>query len=203
MYAMISSQRSAAWSVLAADPGGLERLFGSMEAQAQRVLAGEGFSSDAVRLIRSADLKVVGQTYELNVSWPEPGPVTGQGIQALVAAFGRLYRERYAFFFEGEPIELVNLRLAAVGARAPISLAQFERHSDDAEPARLARRPVCFDKLGFIETAVFDRNRMRPGMIVRGPAVIEEPTSVTLIPPDKTATVATDLGLFVKLRGAP
>jgi N-methylhydantoinase A len=187
----------------AADPDHLEQLFRAMEVRGQRVLTGEGFSGDAVRLLRSADLKVVGQTYELNVSWPEPGPVTGHGIEALVAAFGQLYRERYAFFFEGEPIELVNLRIAAVGARAPIRLAQFERHSDDdAEPARIGRRPVCFDQVGFIETAVFDRNRMRPGMILRGPAVIEEPTSVTLIPPDKTATVDTDLGLFINLRAA-
>jgi len=186
----------------AADPDHLEQQFQDMEAKARHVLAGEGFSASAVRLIRSADLKVVGQTYELNVSWPEPGPVTGQGIEALVAAFGRLYRERYAFFFEGEPIELVNLRLAATGTRAPIRLAQFERHDSDPEPARIASRPVYFDRLGFIETAVFDRNRLRPGMAVRGPAVVEEPTSATLIPPGKIATVATDLGLFVNLRGS-
>lgn len=185
-----------------ADPDLLEQLFLGMETRARGVLAGEGFSNEAVHLLRSADLKVVGQTYELNVSWPEAGPVTGQGIEALVAAFGRLYRERYAFFFEGEPIELVNLRLAAIGTRAPIRLSQFEGHADDTEPARIDKRPVYFEKLGFVETAVFDRNRLRPGMIVRGPAVVEEPTSVTLIPSDKAATVAADLGLFVNLRGA-
>jgi N-methylhydantoinase A/oxoprolinase/acetone carboxylase beta subunit len=48
---------------------------------------------------------------------------------------------------------------------------------------------------------VYDRERLRPGMIIRGPAIVEEPTSVTLIPVDKTATVAADLGLFIKLRG--
>ena len=186
----------------AAEPDRLEQLFHGMEEQARQVLAAEGFSGDAVRLIRSADLKVVGQTYELNVAWPQAGPVTGQGVEALVAAFGKLYRERYAFFFEGEPIELVNLRLAAIGTREPIRLAQFERHGADPESARIARRPVYFDKRGFVDAAVFDRNRLRPGMIVRGPAVVEEPTSVTLIPVDRTATVAADLGLFVSLRGA-
>jgi N-methylhydantoinase A len=187
----------------AAAPDRLEQLFHGMEEQARRVLAGEGFSGDAVRLLRSADLKVVGQTYELNVAWPQSGPVTGQGIEALVTAFGKLYRERYAFFFEGEPIELVNLRLAAIGTREPIRLAQFERHGADPQPALIARRPVYFEKRGFVDAAVFDRNRLRPGMIVHGPAVVEEPTSVTLIPVERTATVAADLGLFVTLRGAP
>src|ERR1019366_2051721 len=95
----------------AADADRLEQLFQGMEEEARRVLATEGFSGDAVRLVRSADLKVMGQTYELTVALPQTGPVTRDGIEALVDSFGRLYRERYAFFFEGEPIELVNLRL--------------------------------------------------------------------------------------------
>jgi N-methylhydantoinase A len=185
----------------AADADRLEQLFQGMEEEARRVLATEGFSGDAVRLVRSADLKVMGQTYELTVALPQTGPVTRDGIEALVDSFGRLYRERYAFFFEGEPIELVNLRLAASGASEAIRLAHFEPQSDDPEPARIARRPVYFEKYGYLEADVFDRDRLRPDMIIRGPAIVEEPTSVTLIPADRTATVAADLGLFVKLRG--
>ena len=120
----------------------------------------------------------------------------------MVASFGQLYRERYAFFFEGEAIELVNLRLAATGASETVRLAHFERQTDDPEPARIARRPVYFEKRGFLEAAVFARDRLRPGMVVHGPAIVEEPTSVTLIPVGKSATVAADLGLFIKLQGA-
>jgi N-methylhydantoinase A len=186
----------------AADPDRLESRFQAMEQNGRRVLAGEGFSGSAVRLVRSADLKVVGQTYELNVALPHTGPVTCDGIEKLVAAFGRLYRERYAFFFEGEPIELVNLRLAAIGSREAIRLRHFERQADDSEPARIGRRPVYFEKHGFLDANVFDRDLLRPGMMIHGPAVVEEPTSVTLIPIDRTATVSADQGLFVKLRGA-
>lgn len=187
----------------AADPDHLECQFQAMEQDGRRVLAGEGFSGSAVRLVRSADLKVVGQTYELNVALPHAGPVTSDGIEKLVAAFGQLYRERYAFFFEGEPIELVNLRLAAIGTREAIRLRHFEGEADDPDPARIARRPVYFEKRGFLDASVFDRNLLRPGMIIRGPAVVEEPTSVMLIPVDRTATVAADQGLFVNLQGAP
>jgi N-methylhydantoinase A/oxoprolinase/acetone carboxylase beta subunit len=54
-----------------------------------------------------------------------------------------------------------------------------------------------------LEACVFERDRLRPGMIVSGPAAVEEPTSATLIPPGRSATVASDLGLFVTLRGTP
>jgi N-methylhydantoinase A len=185
-----------------ADPNSIERQFGAMEQEASRILAGEGFSGDAIKLVRSVDLKVTGQTYELNVAMPQAGAMTKDGLDALLAAFGRLYRERYAFFFEGEPIELVNLRLAALGMRQQIRLPRFEGKDVSPEAARIGQRPVYFDKRGYQAASVFDRNRLRPGMIVHGPAVIEEPTSVTLIPFDRAASVAADLGLFVKLRGA-
>jgi N-methylhydantoinase A len=185
-----------------ANPDSIERLFHGMEKTARDVLASEGFPDDAVRLVRSMDLKVVGQTYELNVELPQAGPVSKQGVDLLVAAFGRLYRERYAFFYEGEAIELVNLRLAAIGVRKAIRLAQFESETDDPGPARIARRPVYLDKIGFREANVFDRGRLRPGMVIHGPAIVEEPTSVTLIPMGRSATVAPDLGLFIRLRGA-
>jgi N-methylhydantoinase A len=199
----------------AADPARLEQAFQDMETEATRVLATEGFAGDTIRLVRSADLKVVGQTYELRVPLPQAGPVTSTGLAALVDAFGRLYRERYAFFFEGEPIELVNLRLAAFGVNAPITLqppppsfasppaGREGNGTGDAAPARIGRRPIYFDKVGFLDADVLARDRLRPGMIVRGPAAVEEPTSVTLVPPGRSATVASDLGLFVTLRPPP
>jgi N-methylhydantoinase A len=182
----------------AAQPEDLERRFREMEKEARDLLLSEGFAAEAIRLVRSADLKVVGQTYELTVQLPDQGAVTAAGITALVDAFGRLYRERYAFFFEGEPIELVNLRLAAFGVNEPVRLEQFVSGAA-AETARRDTRPVYFEKLGYVETAVFLRDRLRHGMRISGPAVIEEPTSATLIPPGITSDVAPDLGLFVKL----
>jgi N-methylhydantoinase A len=185
----------------AADPVKIERAFADMESDARRVLAAEGFTGEATRLTRSADLKVVGQTYELTVPLPQSGAVTADGIAALVQSFGALYRERYAFFFEGEAIELVNLRLAASGLNEPIRLATFEPGGNDPSSARIGRRPIYFEKRGFVESDVFQRDRLRPGMLLRGPAIVEEPTSVTLITPGMTTSVAPDLGLFVKLRG--
>jgi N-methylhydantoinase A len=81
-------------------------------------------------------------------------------------------------------------------------MQQFDSAGDDPAVARIARRPVYFDRRGFVESDVFARDRLRPGMLLRGPAIVEEPTSVTLITPGMTASVAADLGLFVKLKGA-
>ncbi len=183
----------------AADPGQLEQAFAAMEQSARETLGAQGFDEGAMRLERSADLKVAGQTYELNVTLPRQGLVSRDGIAALVEAFGRLYRERYAFFFEGEPIELVNLRLAAFGLSEAVELDLRAGSGTDPAAARIATRPVYFDKAGFVETAVFDRDKLTGGMVLQGPAIVEEPTSVSLIPPGFAASVTSDLGLFVKV----
>jgi N-methylhydantoinase A len=182
-----------------ASPAHLERLYQTMEQEAREMLSAEGYGAGAVRLVRSADLKVVGQTYELTVDLPGEGPLTSVGLRSLADAFGRLYRERYAFFFEGEPIELVNLRLVAFGTNEPVRLKELKPNDTDSEPARSGARRIYFDRIGHVAAGVFGRHRLRPGMRVAGPAVVEEPTSVTLIPPGRVADVAADLGLFVRL----
>jgi N-methylhydantoinase A len=182
-----------------ADAGELERRFRAMEDEARQALRVEGFGEESIRLVRSADLKVAGQTYELTVPLPERGPMTGNGISLLLDAFSRLYRERYAFFFEGEPIELVNLRVAAFGLNDAIELPSVLPQSIGAAEGGKIIRPVYFEELGYVETAVFKRDSLRPGMTLPGPAVVEEATSATLIPPGAAADVAPDLGLFVNL----
>ena len=87
-------------------PDEIEARYSALEDQAVSSLSHQGFAGDAVRLARSADLKVVGQTYELTLPVPGDGKFNSNTLAALVRSFGDLYRARYAFFFDGEPIEL-------------------------------------------------------------------------------------------------
>ena len=128
--------------------------------------------------------------------------MTKTGIAALVADFGRLYRERYAFFFEDEPIEIVNLRLSAEGLNPPVDFPESTGSGDSPAAAQSGVRRVYFDGPGWTDTPIFQRGRLAHGMMVPGPAVIEEDTSATLVPPGTQAAVAADLGLIVDLRGS-
>ena len=183
-----------------ADIAGLEAAFLDMERQGRDLLAAQGFADERIRLTRLADLKVVGQTYELLLPLPDQGPVTEAGVAALVAAFGALYRERYAFFFEGEPIEIVNLRLSAEGLNPPVDFPESAGSGVSPAAAQSGSRPVYFDGPGWTDTPIFERSRLAHGMMVPGPAVIEEETSATLVPPGRRAAVAADLGLIVDMR---
>ncbi len=178
----------------------LESHYAAMEVEAHAELVAQGFDRNSIALVRLADLKVTGQTYELSLPLPMPGePVSGRVVAALLDAFARLYRERYAFFFEGDPIEIVNLRVSAFGRNPPVELGRPGASGADPAPARKGERPVFYEDRGFVPTAVYERTRLRPGMKIPGPAVIEEETSSVLVPPGDAATVLADLGLVVSL----
>lgn len=181
------------------DPAALESSYRAMEEQARSELADEGFGEASMSFVRIADLKVSGQTYELSLPLPEAGPVTRAGLDALLEAFARLYRERYAFFFAGEPIEIVNVRLAGLGHNRSVELPTGARGASDASRARKESRPVYFESVGFVDAAVYERSALRPGMVVEGPALVEEQTSTTLVPPGSHAEVLEDLGLVIPI----
>ena len=186
-----------------ADLAALERRFQEMERAGREELAAQGYRPERMRLTRMADLKVFGQTYELLLALPVQGRALDRaGLKALLAEFSRQYRSRYAFFYDGEPIEIVNLRVSAEGLNAPVALPRTAKASPDPAAARVGRRPVYFEERGWVPSAVYRREALRHGMRVKGPAVIEEATSATLVPPGFAAEVSGDLGLFIPLRKA-
>jgi len=180
-----------------ADLAQFESHYRSMEAEALAELASQGFERAAITLLRTADLKVTGQTYELSLPLPGAGAVDERAIAGLLEAFSRLYRERYVFFFEGEPIEIVNLRVTALGRNPTVEFELPATAGANPIAAKKGERPVYFEQLGFVPTAVYERMLLRPGNVVTGPAVVEEETSSVLIPPATQARVLADLGLAI------
>lgn len=183
----------------AVDLAEFEAHYRRMEAEGRDALIAQGLTGERIELQRAADLKIAGQTYELSLGLPDQGKLTAKGLTALIEAFGALYRERYAFFFEDEPIEIVNLRVTALGRNAAVDLPEDDAPGGDPGAAVKDHRPVYFAGAGWVDCAVYDRERLAGGMIVEGPAVIEEETSATLVPPGRSASVVADHGLIIAL----
>ena len=93
----------------------------------------------------------------------------------------------------------MNLRVAALGKNAPVSFEHPSAGKADPVSARKGQRPVYFEKRGFVDTVIFERTLLKPGNVIKGPAIVEEATSSVLIPPDTEASVLDDLGLAVLL----
>ncbi len=169
----------------AADPHALEAAFAGLAGAAVAALRDDGFDPRLIRCERSADLRYVGQAYELTV--PVPGEaVTAETWRGTIAAYHRAHERAYGFAKPDDPVEVVNLRLAAlVDLGRPGWAAQAAR-SRDAVPA--SRRPVWFAGR-WRDCPIFRRADLRAGDRCAGPAVIEEHGATTVLAPGDAAVV--------------
>jgi N-methylhydantoinase A len=164
-----------------------------MEEDALAELAAEGYPPERVRLVRSADLRYVGQGFELLVPM-DGGEPTPETLERLEAAFNAEHERTYGHRSDGVPVQFVNLRLTALGlreARGP--RAGWQPAGGDAgSPAGDARSPMAeepptarrayFGEAGLLETPVLRRTALRDGPR-DGPLIVEEYDATTVVPP--------------------
>ncbi|SIR85171.1 N-methylhydantoinase A [Haladaptatus litoreus] len=133
---------------------------------------------------RAADLRYVGQSFELTVPVGE-----SFDAEAVAGRFREAHQNAYGYTMD-DPIELVNLRATAVVERESLSVSYRT-----AGEARKGTREVFFGD-EFHETAVFDRIGLGEGKTVEGPAILEQNESTVVVPPAWSGTVQAD-GTFV------
>ncbi len=169
-----------------ADARSLDRHFGAMRREAEREMRAEGFARP--RFERYADMRYLGQSYELRI--PVPGG-TGGTPARLRAAFDRAHQERFGISNAGRPAEIVTLRLRASGrVRKPPAerVPQAMGGGRDASRALAGRREMIFEGKK-TKGRVYERGLLRAGDRFRGPAVVTELSATTFVPPGAVCRV--------------
>jgi N-methylhydantoinase A len=155
-----------------------------MEATASEWLAAARIPRERRALLRAADVRYRRQAYELTVPLAD-GPITRSGLDRLAADFHEKHRQTYGHANPAEPVQLVNLRLTAIGRLPRISLAQ----RSDASARRRRTREVWFRETGFAPCPVHWRDGLSPGEVLPGPAIVEAVDSTVVVPPGWIAAV--------------
>ncbi len=152
----------------------LQRAFRELEAAAGITGAG---TPVVTRLLRHADMRYRGQSHELTVELGE-----GFSRDDLAAAFEERHDQAYGYRAEGEPIELVNVRVTAL---TPLERPELVTA---AAGGGISGTRQAFFNGGWIDAQVRDRASM--GRVkVPGPAVIEEEEATTVVPPGWAASL--------------
>jgi N-methylhydantoinase A len=169
-------------------------LFAALEADAAAALDGEGFPRDEQRTVRTADLRYVGQAFEVRVPVPD-GDLDAAAAEEVAQAFHAAHRQLYGYDFAADPrqaVEWVNLRVSGIGPIRRPDLVELPPGDGGPERAVTGSRPVLFGDDGaeeWADTPTYDRTRLAPGDVVTGPAVVEEFGSTVPVHPGFTATV--------------
>ncbi len=143
------------------------------------------------RFSRSADMRFVGQGYELNVPLPA-GDYGAEDLPVLRDAFFAVYAATYGDrgFDRNDPVEVVHWRLTAACGMPTLSAVAIEPGDGDAHGALKGHRPAYFPETdGYTDCPVYDRYALRAGDALDGPVIIEERESTVVIPPASRAVV--------------
>ncbi|GAA4231946.1 hydantoinase/oxoprolinase family protein [Actinomadura meridiana] len=177
----------------------MDELFRQMEKSAAQLLPDQ--EGGHVTYTRWADMRYVGQGFEVSVGLPSGEEWPALSADEVTAQFRSAYESRYRRSYDDVAVETMNLRLRAtlsgdeaLQLRAPDVTGRpladaLKRHRDVHHPEGTSRCPV------------YDRALLEPGMVIQGPALIQERETTTVLDTGAMATIA-DLGVIsIDVRG--
>jgi N-methylhydantoinase A len=163
--------------ISAIDPVELESAYRVMEAVGCETLRGEHVPLKKMNFLRLADLRYLGQAYELTI--PVPKKINDESLATTVIAFHKRHKETYGYSADGETVELVNLRLRAVGGIPKPEINVSEQYF---KPTRSSTRGVYYEtEEKWVETPIYQRGDWSIGF--PGPAIVEQYDATTVVYP--------------------
>jgi N-methylhydantoinase A len=176
-------QRSFHAETANADLERIDALLAEMEREARDTLRREGVAEADMAIRRSIEMRYYGQFRERAAPLAD-GPVTAASLQA----FHRVHEQTVGYSDAAYPTEIVRLHVSGGTATRPPSLQPVPA-STGPEAARKGRRPAWFGGAGFVDTPVYDGDKLGAGSIVEGPAIVEETFTTFVLPPGARAEV--------------
>lgn len=155
-----------------------------MERNGIKALEREGIPPEDIYLIRSADMRYIGQVHEVEVLVPG-GYLDMDAIKSMEEKFHQSHEALYTFSDRGSGTEILTYRVTAIGRTKKPTLTEKPYNGKDPSHALKGLRETFFMEYnGFAKSPIYDGDRLLPGNRVKGPGVIEEVAMTVVIPPD-------------------
>ena len=168
-------------------PETMNALYEDMLDEALKDLNVFNVSKEDIHLEKSVELRYQGQYHMLEIKLHDTS-VTKEEIQVMTREFHRLHKELFTFSLPWVPIEMINVRLTVKVDTSKMPIVKIAQGDKDPSPAQL-RTSQCFFNNSIIDTPVYDGLKLKAGNIIAGNAIIEEPTTTTVIPADYHCSV--------------
>ena len=175
--------RTYATDIDQVDTGAVSALFKDMAATARATLTSESVPADRIDIKYSADLRYIGQFNEVEVALADGAQLTDKSVEDLSAAFHLKHDSLYGYSMPDAGVELINLRITARGKTEKPAQERHEKGAVDPDHALLGARDAWFAG-DFVDTPVYEGLKLANGNRVSGPAIIVQPTTTIIVPPD-------------------
>ena len=166
------------------DPDDVNRVFEPMIERAAKQLRDEGFDGDRIQLHRSVDLRYRRQVHEVTTPVSSTGSMIDSHMTRLIADFEALYERRYGkgSGYREAGIEMTMFRLTASGLINRPEMDRSQLGKADASAARITQRDIFVEvRDGFVSADIYDFDKIEPGNVIKGPAVLHSPISTIVL----------------------
>ena len=176
-----------------ADAARVNEDFAELIRRAEVDLGAAGFGPADMAVTRSVDMRYRYQVHELNVPLSTgTAALTDAELEQLYSSFDDAYEKAYGkgSGYREAGKEILTFRVTAVGLLNKPRIKEAPVRKAAADDALKPPRKVFFEELGeFTPTAIYDFERMQPGMDLSGPAVIETPVTTVVVNPRDRAEI--------------
>ena len=180
-----------------ADMDQVHGIFASQIRAGNEIIASEGIDIEEIVIIHQVDMQFQGQTHILNFPVQNPG-VSRSALQSL---FEKAYWDRFNVELPEIRAVLVNLHTSVIGRRKPVPLKTLisqTKHKNKLDECIIHSRPVWFDS-GWHDTPIYNREFLPPKIKFKGPAVIEQLDTTTVVEPENHVEVDKAGNLIISL----
>ena len=175
----------------------MHQIWQELATEASAALTREGVPPERHRFARLADLRYAKQGFELSLDAPS-GPIDSSCAVRLMESFHAMHERLYTFAQRTQPVEIVTLRLRSIGLVDKIVLPELPS-AVGTSPSPYEHRTVRLDGMRYENVPVYRRETLLAGHCLRGPAVVDQLDTTSLVFPEQTAEVDRFGNLIVSL----
>ena len=177
------------------NPAAAAEIYRTLETAAVDTLVADGVAAGDITVLRQADIRYRGQSMEVRVEVPG-GELTDALLDRMAENFHAAHERTFGYCYrDSQEIELVNFCVSGLGPVSKPELNAGKSAPADFPPAS-ETRPVFFGE-AWVETPVYLRGNLEPGMGAAGPLVVQEFGSTTVVFPDQSVSVDGNRNLLV------
>jgi N-methylhydantoinase A len=165
----------------------VESMFARLAREALADLHRDGFPPARIRLDRALDMRYAGQGYEITLPC-DNDPLLRDGVAGLRRRFDDLHKQMFGHMAPDQPVEIVSYRLCGIGLVSAPPMPKFKPTGAKLSDALRKQRQAQFDGKS-LACPVYQRERLDVGLVLRGPAILDQFDCTTVVCPGQTARV--------------
>lgn len=172
-------------NVMIAEEENLNRvqdIFDTLTREGNELLSREGVKEKDRSFTYLIECRYERQNYEIGIE--VSGHFTREAMEEMIEKFHKEHNRSYGYFNRSMRIQMVNYRVSAVGDIVKPDLKEERIQENAPAPEPFDVRNVLFDReKDYISTNIYHREDFVPGCVIKGPAIIEQMDSTSVIPP--------------------